>query len=70
MYIDVERDATGTHTQWVAESGILDLFLLLGPTPAKVPLECPCVLLGAHLTLPLDLTPCLMSCHTDLFYSA
>lgn len=36
MYIDVEKSSRGTDTQWIAESGILDLFLLLGPTPAKV----------------------------------
>ena len=36
MYIDVERAGGSTHTQWVAESGILDLFLLLGPEPKQV----------------------------------
>lgn len=34
--MDVERASSGTRTQWVAESGVLDLFLLLGPTPAEV----------------------------------
>ena len=36
MYIDVERIGASTHTQWVAESGVLDLFLLLGPEPKQV----------------------------------
>lgn len=37
-WVDVwRRNASpGTHTQWIAESGVLDLFLLLGPTPAAV----------------------------------
>ena len=38
MYIDVERSEGATHTQWVAESGVLDLFLLLGPSPREVTL--------------------------------
>ena len=36
MYVDVERIGASTHTQWVAESGVLDLFLLLGPGPKQV----------------------------------
>ncbi len=36
MYVDVGKTEDGTFTNWVAESGVLDLFLLLGPTPAKV----------------------------------
>ena len=36
MYVDVEHASGGVKTQWLAESGVLDLFLLLGPTPAQV----------------------------------
>ena len=36
MYVEVEHAGSGVKTQWVAESGVLDLFLLLGPTPAEV----------------------------------
>lgn len=37
MYVDVQRGAGGsTETQWWAESGVVDLFLLLGPKPADV----------------------------------
>ena len=36
MYVDVEKRGQDTATQWIAESGVLDLFLLLGPTPADV----------------------------------
>ncbi|CAD7696507.1 unnamed protein product [Ostreobium quekettii] len=36
MFVDVERVDGGTGTQWIAESGVLDLFLLLGPGPAQV----------------------------------
>lgn len=36
MYIDVEKSQQGIDTQWMAESGVVDLFLLLGPTPAKL----------------------------------
>ena len=36
MYVDVERTSAATHTQWTAESGVLDLFLLLGPSPRQV----------------------------------
>ena len=28
-----------THTHWVAESGVLDLYFLLGPQPADVSLQ-------------------------------
>jgi alpha 1,3-glucosidase len=37
MYVDVEKSTSGgssVSTQWIAESGLLDLFFLLGPTPA------------------------------------
>jgi alpha 1,3-glucosidase len=36
MFVDVESQPSGTATQWVAESGVLDLFLLPGPGPADV----------------------------------
>lgn len=37
MYVDVEtRPNGGTNTQWIAESGMLQLYLLLGPTPLDV----------------------------------
>ena len=36
MYVDVEHTSAGTSTQWTAESGLLDLFLLLGPSPRQV----------------------------------
>lgn len=35
MYIDLWKDVKGTHSQWIAESGVLDLFLMLGPTPKE-----------------------------------
>lgn len=30
MYVDVSKPAAGASTQWIAESGVLDLFLLVG----------------------------------------
>ncbi len=36
--MDVGKTDAATFTNWVAESGALDLFLLLGPTPTKVSL--------------------------------
>eukprot|EP00892_Ulva_mutabilis_P002788 jgi/Ulvmu1/1250/UM109_0048.1 len=36
MYIDVEKGQQGIDTQWMVESGVVDLFLLTGPTPAKL----------------------------------
>lgn len=36
MFVDVEPVRGGTATQWVAESGVLDLFVLPGPSPADV----------------------------------
>eukprot|EP00884_Botryococcus_braunii_P010406 jgi/Botrbrau1/19367/Bobra.0338s0002.1 len=36
MYVDVLQHANGTETQWLAESGVLDLWLFLGPSPADV----------------------------------
>ena len=36
MYVDVGQAESGTVTNWVAESGVLDLFFMLGPKPAQV----------------------------------
>jgi alpha 1,3-glucosidase len=36
MYVDVQKDAKDSPTQWIAESGVLDLFLMPGPSPANV----------------------------------
>lgn len=36
MYIDIEKTEGGIESQWLAESGSFDLFLLLGPTPADL----------------------------------
>ncbi|GBF95413.1 glucan 1,3-alpha-glucosidase-like [Raphidocelis subcapitata] len=36
MFVDLETTRAGPATQWVAESGALDLFLLPGPGPADV----------------------------------
>ena len=36
MYVDVKDHASDTPTHWLAESGILDLFILPGPLPADV----------------------------------
>jgi alpha 1,3-glucosidase len=39
MYVDIEEPAAGgggLGTQWVAESGVVDVFFLLGPSPAAV----------------------------------
>jgi hypothetical protein len=36
MYVDVAKDEAGTSTHWFAESGVVDVFVLLGPTPAHI----------------------------------
>lgn len=36
MYVDVRKPAGGVSTQWIAESGVLDLFLMVGPEPAAL----------------------------------
>ena len=36
MLVDVSQPSGGMSTRWIADSGILDLFLLLGPKPADV----------------------------------
>ena len=36
MFVDISKSDQGTATNWVAESGVLDLFFLLGPTPHQV----------------------------------
>ena len=36
MLVDVAKPDGGVSTRWIADSGVLDLFLLLGPAPADV----------------------------------
>lgn len=36
MYVDVVRGPGGVSTRWIAESGVVDLFFLLGPRPSDV----------------------------------
>eukprot|EP00898_Chlorokybus_atmophyticus_P004984 jgi/Chlat1/5487/Chrsp36S05435 len=36
MWVDVMNSDQGTDTLWIAESGVLDLFFMLGPTPSEV----------------------------------
>lgn len=36
MFVDVSKAASGSSVQWTAENGVVDLFLLLGPTPQDV----------------------------------
>lgn len=38
MYVDVakENDKDGVKTQWIAESGVLDVFFMMGPGPKDV----------------------------------
>lgn len=36
MFVDVKQETKATAVQWIAESGILDLFVLPGPSPANV----------------------------------
>ena len=36
MYIDIWKDAKGTQSQWMAESGVFDVFLMLGPSTKDV----------------------------------
>jgi hypothetical protein len=36
MFVDVLQHSNGTETRWIAESGVLDLWLFLGPGPAEV----------------------------------
>jgi len=38
MYVDVakEKNKDGVKTQWMAESGVLDVFFMMGPTPKDV----------------------------------
>lgn len=39
MLVDVAQSEWGTETHWIAESGVLDLFLMLGPSPTEVSLS-------------------------------
>ena len=36
MFVDISKSDQGTATNWVTESGVLDLFFLLGPKPHQV----------------------------------
>jgi alpha 1,3-glucosidase len=36
MFVDVEPTKAGSATQWIAEAGVVDLFVLPGPGPADV----------------------------------
>lgn len=36
MYVDVSKPAGGASSQWIAEAGVLDLFLMVGPEPSAV----------------------------------
>ncbi|GAX83418.1 hypothetical protein CEUSTIGMA_g10843.t1 [Chlamydomonas eustigma] len=36
MFVDVSKEGSNTATQWIAESGIVDLFIFTGPGPAEV----------------------------------
>ena len=36
MLVDVAQPSGGASTRWIADSGILDLFLMLGPKPSDV----------------------------------
>jgi alpha 1,3-glucosidase len=36
MYVDVETAREGQAVQWITESGVLDLFVMTGPTPVEV----------------------------------
>ena len=36
MYVDIWKTEEGTSTQWMSESGIIDLFFFLGPEPKDV----------------------------------
>ena len=36
MYVDVWKGGEGTSTQWVSESGVVDLFFFVGPEPKDV----------------------------------
>lgn len=36
MYVDVETAKEGQAVQWITESGVLDLFVMTGPSPAEV----------------------------------
>lgn len=36
MYVDVAKSEAGTSSRWIAESGVLDVFFLLGPSSSAV----------------------------------
>lgn len=35
-WIDITKDSASTHTHWMAESGVLDLVIFLGPTNEEI----------------------------------
>ncbi len=57
MFVDVARVGDGTATQWIAESGIVDLFVFIGPGPADV-LRQYGELTGASSTLSIIASGC------------
>ena len=36
MWVDVEKKKGGISTHWMSESGLVDLFLFLGPTQSEI----------------------------------
>lgn len=62
MFVDVTKGSSSASTNWVAESGVLDVFFLLGPTPPKVrsepqSLHLPllCLSMNGHISSSLQL---------------
>ena len=49
MFVDVNKPTTGVTSQWIAESGIVDLFLLVGPRPSDVSAQFATVTGGSAL---------------------
>lgn len=49
MFVDVNKPATGASSQWIAESGIVDVFLLVGPRPSDVSAQFATVTGGSAL---------------------
>ncbi len=54
MLVDIEKSDAGTESQWLAESGIVDLFILLGPSPPQAGFmmspECCILILSSRQT--------------------
>lgn len=49
MFVDVSQDAAGSSTHWFAESGVLDLFVFVGPGPSDVARQFAALTGGAAL---------------------